>query len=191
MLLRLGLILGAKIFVDFTKYSFDHAINKLKKELHQIFNGGKEETKMMTNNQPGQNSLHNSNQQLNNKDVNNTNNNNSSSRAAGNSLTNGEESFSNREIHITNNNNYNNNNDNTCSAIMSWNNEKVRKWLNEIAIDKRILNELANFDGEMLEELNRIRETASEYFYKSISKNSSVELSSVTNFSKHLRKLFN
>ena len=32
---RLGLILGAKIFVDFTKYSFDMSIEKLNKELVQ------------------------------------------------------------------------------------------------------------------------------------------------------------
>lgn len=75
-------------------------------------------------------------------------------------------------------------------TVKQWDNAKVKKWLSEIAVDRSISSELRNFDGEMLEELNSIREKASEYFYKSISKNNQVDLSQVTRFSKQLRKLF-
>lgn len=82
------------------------------------------------------------------------------------------------------------NNSHNSSDIVKWNNERVKHWLQDIGVDQTILSDLTNFDGEMLEELNWIRESASEYFYKSISKNFQVELFEVTRFSKQLRKLF-
>lgn len=155
--------MGAKIFVDFTKYSFEHAIIKLKKELEQIVN---EEKTTAINSTVEKNKFDSSRERTFMSDSNVVDK--SSELASGET-----------QIIIPSNN-----------KIESWNNEKVKEWLNQIAVDRLILHELTDFDGEMLEELNRIRKTASEYFYRTISKNSQVKLNQVTHFSKHLRKLF-
>lgn len=151
--------MGAKIFVDFTKYSFEHAIIKLKKELDQILNEEKANS------------------------INSTKLDSSRERTFISDLKTVDKSselaLTETQIIIPSNN-----------KIDSWNNEKVKEWLNQIAVDRLILHELTDFDGEMLEELNYIRKTASEYFYRAISKNSQVKLIQVTRFSKHLRKLF-
>lgn len=149
--------MGSRIFVDFSKYSFDEAMSRLKKELSQIFNQEllttqTISTQLTTSIKPDQT------QQL----------------QSTNMIVNGT-----GETKPVEN-----------MTVKQWDNAKVKKWLSEIAVDRSISSELRNFDGEMLEELNSIREKASEYFYKSISKNYQVDLSQVTRFSKQLRKLF-
>ena len=153
------MLLGSRIFVDFSKYSFDEAMSRLKKELSQIFNQELLTTQTISNQlttsiKPDQT------QQL----------------QSTNMIVNGTGETKPVE--------------NMTVTVKQWDNAKVKKWLSEIAVDRSISNELRNFDGEMLEELNSIREKASEYFYKSISKNNQVDLSQVTRFSKQLRKLF-
>lgn len=149
--------MGSRIFVDFSKYPFDEAMSRLKKELSQIFNQELLTTQTISNQlttsiKPDQT------QQLQNTNM----------------IVNGT-----GETKLVEN-----------MTVKQWDNAKVKKWLSEIAVDRSISSELRNFDGEMLEELNSIREKASEYFYKSISKNYQVDLSQVTRFSKQLRKLF-
>ena len=151
------MLLGSRIFVDFSKYSFDEAMSRLKKELSQIFN-----QELLT------------------------------TQTISNQLTTSIKSDQTQQLQSTNMivNGTGETKPVENMTVKQWDNAKVKKWLSEIAVDRSISSELRNFDGEMLEELNSIREKASEYFYKSISKNNQVDLSQVTRFSKQLRKLF-
>ncbi len=70
-----------------------------------------------------------------------------------------------------------------------WSKEKVQEWLSKQEINPEILSLVKNFNGEMLYELNAIRNTASEYFYNSISQQNKIGLNDVVKFSNVLRKL--
>jgi hypothetical protein len=134
----LGLLLGAKIFIDFAKSSFDDAMDKLKNEIKLQLNlksGGVSDAKPK--------SLKENNKQ--------------------NSIN----------LKISN----------------EWDKSTVSRWLTENSIDESIIDELRDFDGKMLEELNLIRNTAPEYFFAAISNNNKHKLHEVIKFSKELRKL--
>jgi hypothetical protein len=129
----LGLILGTKIYIDFTKYSFDIAIQKLLKEIQIPIN-------------------------LNEKN----------------------ESNNTKKDTIPHEN-----------KILEWTNEDVLKWLQLLNVKEGLYNELKEFNGEMLYELNSIRNKAPEYFYSCLSKTTDgLKLGEVVDFSKNLRKLF-
>ncbi len=70
-----------------------------------------------------------------------------------------------------------------------WSKEKVQEWLSKQDLNPGILGLVKDFNGEMLYELNEIRNTASEYFYNSISQQNTIELNEVVRFSNVLRKL--
>lgn len=69
-----------------------------------------------------------------------------------------------------------------------WPKEKVQEWLKTQDIDPSIITLVKEFNGEMICELNAIRNTASEYFYSSISQHNKIELNEVVRFSNILRK---
>lgn len=73
--------------------------------------------------------------------------------------------------------------------INDWNCDQVQNWLVESNINESIIDELEDFDGRMLIELSSIRDTASEYFFKSVSKNNTIKLSHVVKFSNLLRNI--
>jgi hypothetical protein len=132
----LGLLLGAKIFIDFAKSSFDDAMDKLKNEIKLQLNlkSGAADMKQKSLKESKQNSIN---------------------------------------LKISN----------------EWDKTTVNRWLNENSIDESIIDELRDFDGKMLEELNLIRNTAPEYFFAAISNNNKNKLHEVIKFSKELRKL--
>jgi hypothetical protein len=74
-------------------------------------------------------------------------------------------------------------------SVKSWDSKSVRSWLRERKIDDKITEMLGSFDGEMLEELNHIRNNSANYFYSHLSQNN-ISFFEVVKFSKELKKLF-
>jgi hypothetical protein len=136
----LGLVLGAKIFVDFTKFQFQEAMQKLTHEINQNLQSSKKINQLSVGASP------------------------SVMKSSGSS-------------------------EKIC-LVNSWSNEKVVKWLNETNCCENIRSELKRFDGRMLCELNRMKHHAPEYFYRSLGKNLSVDLSELVQFSSSLSVLF-
>ena len=77
----------------------------------------------------------------------------------------------------------------TESSVRDWSNSKVLEWLKKSAIDAELISEFKNFDGEMLYELNLIRNAAPEFFFNSISLHNRIKLDKVVHLSSLLRKL--
>lgn len=184
----LGMLLGTKIFVDFTKYAYDDAFHRLKKELAQVFNTPKQEmAKMLA--PPSQAK----DDDINKVSISNTDRLVDMSHNFGSTKSNSKEDADADADAADEDQNTepDSNNNPTKTNVCKWNTDQVNKWFGENKFDNKLCGGLSNFDGEMLEELNFIRKAASEYFYKSISNNSQVDLFHVIKFSKQLRKLFN
>ena len=49
---------------------------------------------------------------------------------------------------------------------------------------------LNNFDGELLEQLNSMRQDAPEFFYTTLKQNGEIDLFSIVKFSNELKKKF-
>ena len=148
----LGLILGAKIFIDFTKYTFDISMDKLKKEIMQEpsfkkFEQSKNNWKVLEQGLK------------------------SSSIVKYISQISSEASV--LKVAVANTNS------DTVVSPKEWSKEKVQEWLSKHNINPEILSLVKDFNGEMICELNSIRTTASEYFYSSISKKNKIELNEV------------
>ena len=65
----------------------------------------------------------------------------------------------------------------------------IQEWFKEQNIDSNIIEKFKDFNGEMLCELNIIRNTASEYFYAEVSQQNKIDLNKIVQFSNALRKL--
>ncbi len=74
--------------------------------------------------------------------------------------------------------------------VKNWSNSRVIEWLHETNICIDIQDQLSDFDGQMLHELNSIRKESPEYFFNMISRNSTVNLFNVVNFSHQFKLLF-
>lgn len=151
---RLGLILGAKIFIDFTKYQFETSMEKLKKEISQ----DKKQSNLQANTAKS-----------------------SWKKLENNLVTNSVLQYmtpkpSEQVVK-------------QAPSTQSWTKTQVQEWLRANSIDENIQKALIDFNGEMISELINIRNTASEYFFNSISQRNLVQLNEVVKFSNVLRKL--
>ena len=77
----------------------------------------------------------------------------------------------------------------TESCVRNWPNAKVLEWLKKSGIDAELIDGLKNFDGEMLYELNLIRNSAPEFFFNSISQQNRIKLDKIVHLSSLLKKL--
>jgi len=140
----LGIILGAKIFVNFLKYSFEESTRRLLAEVSSLCASNSQATSKVT------------------PIVSN---------------------YGKQTVTPLN----------TVPKIPStteWSKEEVQNWLNAKEIHADIKLVLKDFDGEMLEMFNGVRTSASDYFFKTLSKNNSTNLFSIIYFTKELKKLF-
>ena len=70
------------------------------------------------------------------------------------------------------------------------NEAQVDKWFREKSISDGFKNILCPCNGEVLHQLFKMRNSAPEFYFQSISKNSNLELKSILLFSLELEKLF-
>ena len=170
----LGILLGAKIFIDFTKYTFDVSMEKLKREIMQSDGFKQFQLELKASNWKKVENLSSITKfmsQLSTSDK-------QTSCAV--ASTSKPVTIAESPINVAKG---------VESSAKAWSKEKIQEWFKEQNIDSNIIEKFKDFNGEMLCELNIIRNTASEYFYAEVSQQNKIDLNKVVQFSNALRKL--
>jgi hypothetical protein len=76
------------------------------------------------------------------------------------------------------------------NPALAWDCDKVHEWFEENEINMEILSVLRPCDGELLGEVNQVRQRAPEYFFARFDRATEGDLRSVVKFSAALAKLF-
>jgi hypothetical protein len=79
---------------------------------------------------------------------------------------------------------------NKARDAKSMNEKEVDEWLNEKNVPDQIKNMIRPCNGEVLDQLFKMRQSAPEFYFQTISKNSINDLKSILMFSLELEKLF-
>mgnify|MGYP001810468311 CR=1 FL=1 len=180
---RLGLILGAKIFIDFAKYSFEDAMEKLKHELRQHLNEIERKPPIANNHARS-------------FEKQTTNNKNLATFYSASDLSKQQQlqPHSNEstkpETHQSTSSAPQSNGSQSSPSVSEWTKQDVHEWLAKIELSDKLSQSMANFDGEMLCELNSIRLHASSFFYESLGREHRLSLAEIVTLSKEMRKLF-
>jgi hypothetical protein len=178
----LGFIIGDKIFIDFTKYSFEDSLTRLKNQINMITNPQKSKIQNIAPTYaapiPTQNqtqSLNSNNQKIADSSVNSSLDTNVIKiivQGDVNSL---------RQITLKN-------------KIDQWSESDVNGWFKDIdLLDSFIYKQLSPCTGELLSQLHQIQLYAPEFFFKAITPNFDnkfEDLKKVASFAMHLKKLF-
>ena len=172
----LGVILGSKIFIDFTKYSFEECFKRLYREINYLVRTGKiplppkEETKVEKLNRTmsispivdsfpvvASISIPSSNHHL------------------------VPQFLINSTALI----------EKTKKDVRNWSEEDVNEWIKENKFDKEIVKTVFPCSGEHLSQMYEMYQNIPEYFYNSLNFNKNVYLKDLVHFSSELKKLFN
>lgn len=174
----LGILLGARIFIDFTKYAFEVSMEKLRKEIMQGDGFKKFQLELKSNWKKVEN--------LNSitKFMSQKSSEKQTVRNAVAAIAKDACSTSKPAAVIEPKSS-----DVAKESSKNWSKEKVQEWLKDQEIDPNIIEKFKEFNGEMLCELNSIRTTASEYFYTEVSQQNKIDLNKVVKFSNAIRKL--
>ena len=160
----LGFIIGDKIFIDFTKYSFDESVKRLKNQINLITNHKPDPQPPVT-----QSTITKSEPlaaELDTKVI---------------------------KLVINGAGGDQNKPNSKCLQIDKWTESEVKNWFMQSKLnDSFIYKSLCPCTGELLTQLHQIQLYAPEFFFKSISNNdlNINDLKDVANFSIHLKKLF-
>ena len=74
-------------------------------------------------------------------------------------------------------------------SFKNWTQSEVQDWLAKTDVSQEICKILKLFDGEMLVQLGRVKKTAPDYYFSSISRNNSIDLYYVLKFTTEFEKL--
>jgi hypothetical protein len=166
----LGLIMGSKIFVDFTKYDYQECIKRLLKELTPFIDQHKKNSSTTTDVAVEDK---NNNQKTSSGIAPHTSPSEKSKTTDTNKLTSQEEGN-----HLKRN------------ALISWTVDDVNKWIDEKKIHKIIKENIAPCNGELLSQYYGIYKNAPEFFFRSINPNAQLTLKDSAHFLNELSKLF-
>jgi hypothetical protein len=168
----LGIILGSKIFVNFTRYEFNECIRRLKVELDAV----------LKNVKPDELNLPEKIEKI-------------TSIPVGASQTQENKHVKQIVDHVAKNNNrevlINTNIQNKTEY--KWTEKEVEEWLKKIDLHPSIVANIKPCDGKILFELYLIKKESPEFFYRSLSANfvrKPVLLRDLAIFSNELRKIF-
>ena len=188
----LGFIIGDKIFVDFTKYSFEDSMNRLTNQINMITKQAFHPPIMAAAaatavNMPEQKAIQRQLETQNDPSQTTSNENNPVETKVIKIVFQGgandnkqEHSFSSLAL----------------NKIEQWSESEVKNWFNEIDLHESfIYKQFASptCTGELLSQLHQIQMYAPEFFFKAIMSNATQnveDLKSVAMFSIHLKKLF-
>ena len=190
----LGFIIGDKIFVDFTKYSFEDSMNRLTNQINMITKQAFYPPIMAASAVvvPEQKAIQHQLEAQNDPSLTTSSANNP---------------VETKVIKIVfqggANNNSNNNNKQepnfsslALNKIEQWSESEVKNWFNEIDLHESFIYKqfaTQTCTGELLSQLHQIQMYAPEFFFKAIMSNATQnveDLTSVAMFSIHLKKLF-
>lgn len=79
---------------------------------------------------------------------------------------------------------------NVTAAVALWGESEVDAWFGTNNIDKTIREKLVPCNGQILRQLYDMKQTAPEFYFKSLAENSSVDLKAILIFTNFLEKLF-
>jgi hypothetical protein len=163
----LGIILGVRIFVDFTKYDHAECVKRLLKELNAVF-GSRKETNLTeqecrietrTIEMPVM-------AQMNEPEV---------------------IAFpESRIVHL----NQTRTENKPVNEASSWNQEQVENWIREKTFSELIVKNVCPCDGSLLEQYYIMSQSTPEFFFKSLNPNGQVSLRECALFAKELKILF-
>ena len=181
----LGFIIGDKIFIDFTKYSFEDSLTRLKNQINMITNPQKSKIQSLPPTYaPTPIPKSNHTQPLNsanNQNINDSSVNSSLDTKVIKIVVQGDVN-SRRHINLNN-------------QIDQWSESDVNGWFKEIDLfDSFIYKQLSPCTGELLSQLHQIQLYAPEFFFKAVTPNNGdnkfEDLKKVASFAMHLKKLF-
>jgi hypothetical protein len=75
-------------------------------------------------------------------------------------------------------------------SARNWNEKQINDWFVEKKVPQHVMTMLNPCNGEVLYQLYRLRSSAPEFYFQSITKDSNLDLKSVLSFSLDLEKLF-
>lgn len=178
--------MGAKIFIDFAKYSFDDAMEKLKHELRQHLNEIERKPPIGNNHARSFEKLTTNNKSLatfySASDL--SKQQSTQSTAEPSSSTQADIALESAASPLQPSGSQ------SLPGVNEWTKQEVHEWLAKIELSDKLSQLMANFDGEMLSELNSIRLHASSYFYESLGREHQLSLAEIVRLSKEMRKLF-
>ncbi len=75
-------------------------------------------------------------------------------------------------------------------SVEDWTYEDVNKWLNDLQVDKTILDSILPCNGKLLKQYYEMQCSCPEFFYSSISSNNKVSFRNVASFGCELKNIF-
>ena len=162
----LGFIIGDKIFIDFSKYSFEESVKRLKNQINLITND-KKAVALKTPSPITQTS-----------NASTTSNPNNETTIA----------IDLKFVQLSSNKK----SENVYDRINKWTEREVDNWFNAVNMSNTFIHKtLFPCNGELLSQMHQIQLNAPEFFFKSISNGTNLnDLRTVALFSIELKKLF-
>jgi hypothetical protein len=159
----LGILLGSRIYVDFTKYEFDECLRRLSKEIvvvyEQVYNLSSDRDEFRNMPMVSEETIEHVPSEL------------------------GMTSWSNLSLMISSRSG-------DIADKTEWTATDVDKWLDEKQFHEDVIRSVRPSNGKLLYSMYKMLETAPEAFYASLNKSSSVTLRDLVYFSSELKNLY-
>lgn len=190
----LGMVMGDKIFINFTKYKYDECIKKLQQEIRAI--RAKSNPNLPMPATPDSFST----AQIGDKIkpiMGSVPNPPPPNNATTHTTIKQQTSINNASVaHVTTKTKMTTMMDKIATAsklsatIEKWSKEEVKQWFETNSIDKAIMDAIWPCEGGDLKQLYEMKMNAPEYYFQALDRNKSVELKSILAFNKSIDKLF-
>ena len=197
-------MLGARIYIDFTKYDFEECTSRLKKELTSV-KGNKIEEKTGKNNDTAQSQSNKTEfsetqEAIITKIINETDSKKINGENIDNKTETKQEKADNNVISEpkkiiiplarTHSKPKKELSKTEKSSVYYWTEIEVNKWLNDQNIKPTIIENISPCDGKLLDQLFQISKEVPEFFFSSLRADSKASLKDVAYFTSELKSLF-